>query len=156
MRLSHLKSFATLSLVLLIALSGCKWLGKKDAGKKPGAKQDKAAVKQANADVDFQAFVARLRKAVQTHDLNTLAAMMSQDFGYSLDPEKSGPGVFHFWDENGIWPELEGVVGERFAKKGEFWVSPPQFADESLEYTGYRAGIQRVNGSWKFVYFVNG
>ena len=81
---------------------------------------------------------------------------MSQDFGYSLEPEKSGPGVFQYWDENGIWLELEGILAERFAKKGEFWVSPAQFANESLEYTGYRAGIIRVNGSWKFVYFVNG
>jgi hypothetical protein len=35
-------------------------------------------------------------------------------------------------------------------------VAPPQFADPSAEYTGYRAGIRRVNGSWKFAYFVNG
>ncbi|MDQ6810143.1 MAG: hypothetical protein M3Z64_12085 [Verrucomicrobiota bacterium] len=151
-----MKSFATLSLVLLIALTGCKSHGKKGDEKKPATKPEKAALKEENSDVDFQAFVGRLRKAVRTRDLNTLATMMSQNFGYSLEPEKSGPGVFQYWDENNIWPELEGIIGERFAKKGEFWVAPPQFADESLEYTGYRVGIQRVNGSWKFVYFVNG
>lgn len=147
---------ANLLLVLLLALTGCKSHGKKTDGKKPGKKPDQAALKQGNSDVDFQAFVGRLRKAVQMRDLNMLASMMSQDFGYSLEPEKSGPGVFQYWDENNIWPELEGIIGERFAKKGEFWVAPPQFADESLEYTGYRIGIQRINGSWKFVYFVNG
>jgi hypothetical protein len=35
-------------------------------------------------------------------------------------------------------------------------VSPPQFADPSLNYDGYRIGIARVRGSWKFAYFVNG
>ena len=41
-------------------------------------------------------------------------------------------------------------------KKGNFWVAPPQFADPSLNYDGYRIGITRVRGSWKFAYFVNG
>ena len=72
------------------------------------------------------------------------------------NPEKSGDGVFLYWDENGLWTELDAILTERFAKKGEFWVAPPQFADESLNYTGYRVGIKRVGGSWKFVYFVNG
>ncbi len=35
-------------------------------------------------------------------------------------------------------------------------VAPPQFADPAADYNGYRAGIRRVNGSWKFAYFVNG
>jgi hypothetical protein len=35
-------------------------------------------------------------------------------------------------------------------------VAPPQFADEAARYTGYRAGIRRVKGSWKFAYFVTG
>lgn len=151
-----MKTLAKVLLVTVLALASCKSHGKKADGKKPATKQDKAALKQENADVDFQAFVGRLRKAVQAHDVNTLASMMVTDFIYSLEPDKHGPGVFQHWDENGIWPELEGIVAERFAKKGELWVSPAQFADESLEYTGYRAGIARVNGSWKFVYFVNG
>ena len=152
-----MKIIANLVLVLLIALTGCKSHKKlADNPKRAAKKPDSAALKQENGDVDFQAFIGRLRKAVQRRDLNMIASMMSQDFGYSLEPEKSGPGVFQYWDENNIWPELEGIIAERFAKKGEFWVAPPQFADESLEYTGYRIGIQRVNGSWKFVYFVNG
>ena len=151
-----MKTLAKVLLLTVLALASCKSHGKKNDVKKPATKQDKAALKQENTDVDFQAFVGRLRKAVQAHDVNTIAAMMEQDFIYSLEPDKRGPGVFQFWDENGIWPEIEGIVAERFAKKGELWVAPAQFADESLEYTGYRAGIARVNGSWKFVYFVNG
>jgi len=41
-------------------------------------------------------------------------------------------------------------------KKQDYMVAPLQFADPSLNYDGYRAGIRRVNGSWKFAYFVNG
>ena len=113
-----------------------------------------------NADVDFQAFVGRLKKAVAGHDVNTLASMMTTDFAYVLGAteteDRKGEGVFKYWDENGLWTELDAILTERFAKKGEFWVAPPQFADESLHYTGYRVGIRRFGGSWKFVYFVNG
>jgi hypothetical protein len=151
-----MKRFTIIMLAAVLAFTGCKSHRKKDADKKPGTKPDKAALKEQNSDVDFQGFVGRLRKAVQARDMNAIASMMTPDFGYSLNPEKSGPGVFQFWDENNLWPELEGILSERFAKKGDFWVAPPQFADESLNYNSYRVGIRRVNGSWKFVYFVNG
>jgi len=86
--------------------------------------------------------------------------MMVPDFAYVLGAteaeDRKGEGVFRYWDENGLWTELDAILTEQFAKKGEFWVAPPQFADDSLNYTGYRAGIRRVGGSWKFVYFVNG
>ena len=48
---------------------------------------------QEATDVDFDAFIGRLRKAVATHDMNAIAQMMTADFGYSLNPEKSGEGV---------------------------------------------------------------
>ena len=108
------------------------------------------------SQVDFQAFVGRLRKAVKAHDVNTLAPMMTEDFGYRLNPEESGPGVFKYWDENNLWEELDGILSEKFVPKGNFMVAPPQFADENLHYDGYRAGIRRANGSWRFAYFVNG
>jgi len=64
--------------------------------------------------------------------------------------------VFQYWDEQGLWPELQGILSEKFVQKGAYMVAPPQFADESLNYDGYRAGVRRVNGSWKFAYFVGG
>jgi hypothetical protein len=86
--------------------------------------------------------------------------MMTTDFAYvmgsSPEGDRKGEGVFQYWDENGLWPELEGILSETFVKKDEFMVAPPQFANPAVEYTGYRAGIRRVNGSWKFSYFVNG
>ena len=152
-----MKKIAFLFLAGAIAFSGCSLFKSKPKDKKPDVnKRAKADLREENSDVDFQAFLGRLKKAVAAHDVNELAGMMTEDFGYSLNPEKSGDGVFKFWDEKGLWPELEGIMTERFVKKDDFWVAPPQFANPALNYDGYRVGIRRVKGSWKFVYFVNG
>jgi hypothetical protein len=147
-----------LVLVLALPLTSCKSTANKRAQtqKQAAKKPAKVSPAQENTDVDFDAFLLRLRKAVTARDMNTIASMMTPDFGYSLNPERSGEGVFKFWDENNIWPELEGILAEKFVKKQDYMVAPPQFADPSLNYDGYRAGIRRVNGSWKFAYFVNG
>jgi hypothetical protein len=139
------------------AFGGCGLFKSDKDQKKPSVtKRAKADLREENNDVEFQAFVGRLKKAVAARDMNTLAGMMTENFGYSLNPERSGDGVFKYWDENNLWPELEGILTEKFAKKDAFWVAPPQFADPTLNYDGYRVGIARVKGSWKFVYFVNG
>jgi hypothetical protein len=152
-----MKFITCLLLVFAVALSGCKSTSKADKEKKAALdKKAKANLREEGTDTDFQAFVGRLRKAVAAHDMNTLATMMTPEFGYSLKPEMSGEGVFKYWDENNMWPELEGILSEKFVKKGQYMVAPPQFADESLNYDGYRAGVRRINGSWKFAYFVNG
>ena len=152
-----MKIIASVLLLLAIGLSGCQTPSQKEKEKKAALKKKtKAELREESSDVDFQAFVGRLRKAVAAHDVNTLAEMMTPDFGYSLNPEKSGEGVFKYWDEQNLWPELDGILSEKFVKKGGYMVAPPQFAEESLNYDGYRAGLRRVNGSWKFAYFVNG
>jgi len=147
---------ASVLLLLALAAGGCQNPEKKKKTTKQETKPAKVKPGQESTDVDFDGFVSRLRKAVTAHDMKTIAQMMTADFGYSLNPERSGDGVFQFWDENNLWPELEGILSEKFVKKQEYMVAPPQFADPSLNYDGYRAGIRRVNGSWKFAYFVNG
>ncbi|SRR5581483_2318946 len=129
---------------------------KKDKARQQALKKKAKADLRESEDVDLQAFVGRLRKAVANRDTETIKSMMTEDFGYKLDPPMSGPGVFQYWDQENLWPELEGILSERFAKKGNFMVAPPQFADASLNYDGYRVGITRIRGSWKFAYFVNG
>ena len=142
-------------LLLALALTGCAKTGQ-NTKKAAMFKKPPVSLREENADVDFQAFVGRLRKAVKAHDVHTLTSMMTEDFGYRLEPVGSGPGVFQYWDENGLWVELDGILSEKFVKKDAYMVAPPQFADESAHYTAYRAGIRRVKGSWKFAYFVNG
>jgi hypothetical protein len=152
-----MKIIVPILLVFALALGGCKTPSKTDKTKKEALnKKTKANLREESSDVDFQAFVSRLRKAVAAHDMNTLAGMMTPNFGYNLKPEMAGDGVFKYWDEQNLWPELDGILSEKFVKKGDYMIAPPQFADESLNYDGYRAGIRRVNGSWKFAYFVNG
>ena len=152
-----MKKIAFLFLIGALVFGGCSaFKSKKQDKKSDVSNRAKADLREENNDVDFQAFVGRLKHAVSAHDVNAIAGMMTEDFGYSLNPEKSGDGVFKFWDENNLWPELEGILTEKFAKKEDFWVAPPQWADPSLNYDGYRVGIKRIKGSWKFVYFLNG
>src|SRR2546421_12267244 len=93
-------AFVILISALPLAFGGCDLFKSKKQDKKPAVnKRAKADLREENNDVDFQAFVGRLKKAVSAHDVNTLAGMMTEDFGYSLNPEKSGDGVFKYWDE---------------------------------------------------------
>ncbi|MEO7167326.1 MAG: hypothetical protein ABI787_05755 [Spartobacteria bacterium] len=148
-----------LTLLMALALTACPTTDPKKDSKKPATKS-KPTVTEENSDLDFQAFANRLRKAVGAHDVNTLASMMTPDFAYVLGAtaaeDRQGAGVFQYWDENGLWVELSGILAERFVLKDSYMVAPSQFADPGADYNGYRAGIRRVNGSWKFVYFVNG
>jgi hypothetical protein len=145
-------------LALAFVFAGCQTPQQKKEKLKQAElkKKAKANLREESTDVDFQAFVGRLRKAVAKRDVETIKSMMTEDFGYKLEPPMSGPGVFQYWEQENLWPELDGVLSERFVKKGAFMVAPPQFADPSLNYDGYRIGITRVRGSWKFAYFVNG
>ena len=155
-----MRILASLLLVFVVAFTGCKSGAKKQKDREAAAQKKKDLETTVNPDVDFQAFLGRLRKAVAVRDMTTIASMMSSDFAYvmgdSPEQDRKGEGVFQFWDENGLWPELEGILSEKFVAKDDFMVAPPQFANTAVEYEGYRAGIRRVGGSWKFVYFVNG
>jgi hypothetical protein len=161
--LKSMKTIASIMLLLAVALGGCKTFSQKQKLKQTELNK-KAKVKlRESSDVDFYAFLGRLRKAVAARDKETIKSMMTDDFGYKLNPAMqgigptaTGPGVFQYWDDQDLWPELEGILSEKFVKYKGYMVAPPQFADPSLNYDAYRAGITRVNGSWKFAYFVNG
>ena len=144
-------------LALAFVFAGCQTPQQKKEKLKQAELKKKAKVDlREEGDVDFQAFLGRLRKAIAKRDVETLKSMMTEDFGYKLEPPLSGPGAFQYWEQENLWPELDGILSERFVKKGNFMVAPPQFADPSLNYDGYRIGITRIRGSWKFAYFVNG
>jgi hypothetical protein len=157
-KLSPMRLFFVAMLALAVGLTACKSTSEQKLKKEALSKKTKAKLRdeETSKDVDFQAFIGRLRKAVAAHDMNAIATMMTPNFGYKLNPELAGEGVFKYWDDENLWPELEGILSEKFVTKGDFMVAPAQFADESVHYDGYRAGLRRINGSWKFVYFVNG
>lgn len=151
--------FAVISVSLAVSLvcAGCKTTPEKEktstAAKTPPKPPNMA---DQSGDVAFQSFLTRLRGAIKQHDVQTLAGMMTTDFGYRLDPIGEGAGVFEYWDQSNIWPELELVINERFVPNGNYMVAPPEFALPNSQYSGYRAGIKIENGSWKFAYFVSG
>ncbi len=132
--------------VVLSGISGCASLGKKHDKKKPDMADQ-------NGDTNFEAFQGRLRKAAARHDMQTLASMMTPNFGYSWEPGGEGEGVFAYWDRNNLWPELNLILKEKFVPSGNFMVAPKEVTYDP-NYKGYRAGLQRVNGSWRFAYFV--
>lgn len=153
-----MRLFPFVLLAVAFAFGACQTASQKEKAKSAELnRKAQLELRQESSDVDFQAFLGRLRKAVAARDIATVKTMMTDDFGYKLNPEMSGlAGVFQYWEQEDLWPELAGILSEKFVKKGPFMVAPPQFADPSINYDGYRAGIRRVNGSWKFAYFVNG
>lgn len=141
------------------AVSGCQSPEKKKEEKEKAKKAEEAKHKpkipDMSADVNFEAFVGRLRIAVAKHDRVTLSSMMTSDFGYRWDPGMAGETCFDYWDEHNLWSELEKILNERFVPNENFMVAPPQFVESNL-YTGYRVGLRLVNGGWRFAYFIGG
>ena len=141
----------TALLMLAVAgLSGCASLSKKSKIQKTSGPD----MPDQSGDTTFQAFHARLRKAVARRDINALAPMMAPNFGYSWEPGGEGAGVFDYWNRNNLWSELDLVLRENFVPSGNYMVAPPE-ATFDPDYKGYRAGLQLVNGAWRFGYFVS-
>lgn len=139
-----------LILALAVTFAGCDTPKKKKDKKPP-----RHDMEDESGDTSFQAFVGRLTKAAEMHDLQTMSTMMTNNFGYRLEPVGEGEGVFQYWDQNNVWPDLIAMLHQKFVPKGDFMVAPPEFGmDTEPPYTGYRAGMRIVNGSWKFAYFV--
>lgn len=139
-----------LILALVFAVAGCNTPPKKKKNPTPAPNQ----MPDVSGDVSFQAFIGRLRNAAASHDLQTMASMMTPNFGYQIEPPLQGDGVFQYWDQNNVWPNLQTVLQQPFGPAGNYMVSPPAFVNNPEQYSGYRAGITLVNGSWKFAYFV--
>jgi len=124
----------------------------KAKGRNPAEAQK--PTKDESGDAAFQAFLGRLRKAVATRDVPTLASMMAPDFGYRWDDAPQGETPFAYWDSKNLWGELAALMKEKWVPHNGFMVVPAQFAANE-EYRGYRAGLTMVNGSWRFAYFVS-
>jgi hypothetical protein len=144
-------------LVLVLGLASCANPQKKTAAAKQKQKEKIQALEEDmiddGGDPNFLAFVGRLRQAVAQHDLNTLASMMTTNFGYSLNPPREGDGVYQYWDQANVWPQLQTVLNQHFATNGNYLVAPVEFVTNP-NFHGWRAGITSIDGVWKFAYFV--
>lgn len=146
---------------LAVSLTGCGLFDrkKKEPSAEVGSVEDRPekkqpAIKDMSGDTSFQSFIGILRKAAERRDFATLATMMAPDFGYRWDTPPPGDNVFAYWDRNQLWGELSNVLAEDFAPKENFMVAPRGFAEDPVNYRGFRAGAVTVNGSWKLAYFV--
>ncbi len=138
----------------LALLTGCPATDKKQPSKAKGKKQESMLPgRNVASDVGFQSFVGILRKAAANRDMETMASMMTPDFGYRWDAAPDGETPFQYWDEMNLWPKLNALLSENWTAHEGFMVVPPQLAAD-LDFAGYRAGIAMVEGSWRFVYFV--
>jgi len=137
-----------LYLLLALSLAGClDAFKKKDEAKKQ-------PLKNVAGDTTFQAFVGRLRIAVQRKDAPMISSLMTADFGYTTD-EGAQPGahVFAYWDQHDLWPVLSHLLDQKFVPLDLYMVSPPAMASDP-NYAGPRCGIRLERGSWKFAYFL--
>jgi hypothetical protein len=144
----------TLRLLLLSALVLTSFTACETPFKKKDEDEKKPLQDQSN-DQAFQAFMGRLRTAVEKQDRAMLASMMASDFGYRWDAPPAGETPFDYWDQTGLWSQLSLILREQFVPNQEYMVAPPQVVTDPT-YNGFRAGMRIIQGSWRFVYFVPG
>lgn len=142
--------FRLLSAVLIVCLLTACPNERKDK-KKAKAGQE---TKDQSGDVAFQAFVGRLRIAVDRKDIAMLHSMMATDFGYRWDDAPPGETPFDYWERTGAWRELSQLLRAQWVPNDGYMVVPAEFAADPTGYAGYRAGVRMVNGNWRFAYFV--
>jgi hypothetical protein len=136
-----------LSLLLVAAFAGC------EAPYKKSDAAEKKPLKYQAKDQAFQAFVGRLKIAVQKKDQAVLASMMTDDFGWRWDNAPPGESPFDYWNQQNLWPELSRILSEQFEAHDMYMVAPAAVVNDPT-YEGLRAGMRVVRGSWKFAYFV--
>ncbi len=153
----------TVLVLLLGGMSGCKTTGTNDEQEQQSrwepevnvdTEVDASESQVTTIDLSLDEFLVDLREAALRRNMHKLASLMTSNFGYQLNPPKEGDGVFQYWDEKNLWSELILILNEDFVSNGNFMVSPPEFADPSVPYRDYRAGLLKVDGEWKFAYFV--
>lgn len=150
-----MKFHLLLSFACVVAIAACESPSKKTP-EKPSLTPPAVVTKVEPVETDdaaLQSFITRLRSAVISKDLPTLAAMMPSGFGYRWDTPPQGESVFDFWDANNLWPQLATIVNSNWTPHEDFMVAPPQLVRDP-NYNGFRAGVVMKDGGWKFAYFV--
>jgi len=132
---------------LLVAFTAC------DTPYKKKDEEDKKPMKDQSGEQNFMAFMGRLRTAVSKRDTTMMASLMTADFGYRWDDGPPGETPFMYWDQHNLWGQLSNVLQQRSGPSERYMVAPMQ-AISDPNYTGYRAGMRTVRGSWRFAYFV--
>jgi hypothetical protein len=112
---------------------------------------------------DWNSFITEFRRAVERRDRRALRACMDSHFRYTFDRTPGGDPrdeALELWDRSGdrIWVGLERVLLQGNRNDPEvpgLMVSPPAWVDDN-RYIGYRAGFMKIDGSWRWIWYVSG
>lgn len=137
-----------LALIPLVVFAGCQTPFKESDKKREDAK------KNATGDPAFEAFLGRLRIAVQKKDYAMLQQMMAPSFGYRWDETQLGDSVFTYWGMHNTWPIISSVLRQPFAPLAAEGGESFMVATEDRPEGRYAAGMKMVGGAWRFVYFM--
>jgi hypothetical protein len=112
---------------------------------------------------DWNTFFTEFRRAVERRDKRALRAVMDVHFRYTFDRTPGGDPrdeALELWDHSGdrIWSSLDRVLLQGNRNDPEvagLMVSPPAWVDDN-HYIGYRAGFMKVDGNWRWIWYVTG
>jgi hypothetical protein len=113
---------------------------------------------------DWDSFIREFRRAVARRDRTALKQIMPKTFLFSLEDEFEGDArdaAFRKWDNPRVkgWQALDRVLARGVCPDPEvpgLMVCPPQWITENRTYMDYRAGFDRRDGYWRWVWFLDG
>ncbi len=112
---------------------------------------------------DWTSFFTEFRHAVERRDRRALRACMDTHFRYTFDRTPGGDPrdeALDLWERSGdrVWTNLDHVLTQGNRNDPEvpgLMVSPPAWVDDN-RYIGFRAGFMKVEGSWRWIWYVTG
>jgi hypothetical protein len=130
---------------------------------RPAARSD-ARLVALETITDWDTFIREFRRAVARRDRTALKQIMPKTFLFSLEDEYSGDArdaAFRKWDEPRVkgWQALDRILAKGCCVDPEvpgLMVSPPQWITDNRHYMDYRAGFDRRDGYWRWVWFLDG
>jgi len=109
------------------------------------------------ARLELADFALAVREAARLRDYETLRAMMSRDFIYSLDDAEGVLEALAAWHgrRNGDLQRLPALLdrGIMSAGPGGVWAAPPEYVTQR-GYNDLRAGFRRGRNGWEFIFLV--
>lgn len=117
-----------------------------------------------NTISDWDTFIREFRRAVARRDRAALKQIMPKTFLFSLEDEYDGDArdaAFRKWDSPRVkgWQSLDRILAKGCCADPEvpgLMVSPTQWITDNRHYMDYRAGFDRRDGYWRWVWFLDG
>lgn len=141
------------------------WTGQAAAGAKHSVTRVSLENRPTRLDniSEWNTFITEFRKAVERRDKRLLRTAMDLNFRYTFDRTAGGDPrdeALDLWERDAgrTWATLDRVLVKGNRNDPEvpgLMVCPPAWVDDS-RYIGYRAGFMKVNGNWRWIWYVTG